>query len=132
MTNLKVTPCRQQQKNAIQGWCDVPLAEEGKKEATEAGKLLAAAGFRFDVAYASVLKRACTSLHRLLDGSGQPYIPIKTDWRLNERWAKSRCTFTYNGNIVPPGGGGGGYDRLIIVTSSVPRMAGLLVLSVGY
>ena len=64
----------------------MPLTEEGQQEALEAGKLLAAAGFRFDVAHASVLKRACTSLHRLLDGSGQPYVPIKTSWRLNERW----------------------------------------------
>lgn len=63
----------------------MPLTEEGQQEALEAGKLLAAAGFRFDVAHASVLKRACTSLHRLLDGSGQPYVPIKTSWRLNER-----------------------------------------------
>ncbi|CAM9844664.1 unnamed protein product [Scytosiphon promiscuus] len=70
---------------SARGWCDVPLTEEGKQEALEAGKLLAAAGFRFDVAHASVLKRACTSLHRLLDGSGQPYVPIKTSWRLNER-----------------------------------------------
>lgn len=63
----------------------MPLAEEGKAEAYEAGKLLAAAGYRFDVGFASVLKRACTSLHRLLDGCGQPYIPIRTNWRLNER-----------------------------------------------
>lgn len=63
----------------------MPLAEEGKIEAFEAGKLLAAAGYRFDVAHSSVLKRACTSLHRLLDGCGQPYVPIKTNWRLNER-----------------------------------------------
>lgn len=68
-----------------QGWCDVPLTEEGKNEASEAGKLLAAAGYRFDVAHASVLKRACTSLHRLLEGCGQPFIPIKNHWRLNER-----------------------------------------------
>lgn len=77
----------------------MPLAEEGKQEALEAGKLLAAAGFRFDVAHASVLKRACTSLHRLLDGSGQPYIPIKTSWRLNERWVVGGVTWsicTYN------------------------------------
>lgn len=66
----------------------MPLTDEGKQEALEAGKLLAAAGFRFDVAHASVLKRACTSLHRLLDGSGQPYVPIKTSWRLNERWVR--------------------------------------------
>ncbi|CAM9720721.1 unnamed protein product [Ectocarpus sp. 4 AP-2014] len=71
--------------NIFTGWCDVPLTEEGRQEALEAGKLLAAAGFRFDVAHASVLKRACTSLHRLLDGCGQPYVPVKTSWRLNER-----------------------------------------------
>ncbi|CAM9309716.1 unnamed protein product [Choristocarpus tenellus] len=71
--------------NIFTGWCDVPLAEEGKVEAYEAGKLLAAAGYRFDIAHSSVLKRACISLHRLLDGCGQPYVPITTNWKLNER-----------------------------------------------
>ncbi|CAM9386546.1 unnamed protein product [Ectocarpus fasciculatus] len=71
--------------NIFTGWWDVPLTEQGRQEALEAGKLLAAAGFRFDVAHASVLKRAGSSLHQLLDGCDQPYIPVKTSWRLNER-----------------------------------------------
>ncbi|CAN0215995.1 unnamed protein product [Ectocarpus sp. 6 AP-2014] len=72
--------------NIFTGWWDVPLTDQGRQEALEAGKLLAAAGFRFDVAHASVLKRAGSSLHHLLDGCDQPYIPVKTSWRLNERW----------------------------------------------
>ncbi|CAM9533242.1 unnamed protein product, partial [Ectocarpus sp. 4 AP-2014] len=71
--------------NNEQGWWDVPLTEQGRQEALEAGKLLAVAGFRFDVAHASVLRRAGSSLHHLLDGCDQPYIPVKTSWRLNER-----------------------------------------------
>ncbi|KAG5181644.1 histidine phosphatase superfamily [Tribonema minus] len=67
------------------GWCDCPLSEEGMEEAAESGRLLAAAGLKFDVAHTSVLKRACTSLHRMLEGAAQPWVPIKTSWMLNER-----------------------------------------------
>ncbi|CAM9219728.1 unnamed protein product [Chrysoparadoxa australica] len=88
------------------GWFDIGLAPEGKEECLEAGRLLAGAGFRFDVAHASVLQRACTSLHKILEGSEQPWVPIKTHWRLNERhygnlqgWNKEK-TLQRLGDIV--------------------------------
>jgi hypothetical protein len=68
------------------GWCDVNLSKEGEEECLQAGRLLASAGLQFDVAHTSVLKRACLSLHRLLEGSSQTHIPlIRTHWKLNER-----------------------------------------------
>ncbi len=45
-------------ENRFTGWVDVPLSDAGIEEAKNAGKLLKEAGFEFDVAYTSVLKRA--------------------------------------------------------------------------
>ena len=42
-------------------------------------------GFTFDVAYTSVLKRAIRTLWLALDEMDMMYLPIKNDWRLNER-----------------------------------------------
>jgi 2,3-bisphosphoglycerate-dependent phosphoglycerate mutase len=42
-------------ENKFTGWTDVPLSENGVKEAKEAGKLLKKDGYTFDVAYSSVL-----------------------------------------------------------------------------
>jgi len=51
----------------------------------EAGKALAEAGYEFDVAYTSVLKRAITTLDGCLSAIGQEWLPVKKCWRLNER-----------------------------------------------
>lgn len=67
------------------GWADPDLTEAGIQEAEKAGRLLDDRGFRFDVAYCSVLKRSRTTLDRMLEVMGQQSIPIKEDWRLNER-----------------------------------------------
>src|SRR5580765_6066954 len=39
------------QENRFTGWTDVDLAEQGNKEAAEAGRLLKEGGYVFDVAY---------------------------------------------------------------------------------
>ena len=39
------------------GWSDVPLTAKGEAEATRAGQALKQAGFEFDLAYSSLLKR---------------------------------------------------------------------------
>ncbi|MDO7731231.1 MAG: 2,3-bisphosphoglycerate-dependent phosphoglycerate mutase, partial [Burkholderiaceae bacterium] len=49
-------------ENRFTGWTDVPLTETGIAQAKEAGRLLSAEGFDFDVAYTSVLKRATHTL----------------------------------------------------------------------
>jgi 2,3-bisphosphoglycerate-dependent phosphoglycerate mutase len=43
------------------------------------------AGFDFDVAYTSVLKRAIHTLWHALDGLDRTWLPVTQDWRLNER-----------------------------------------------
>lgn len=72
-------------ENRFTGWTDVDLTENGRMEAIRAGKLLKEAGFKFDVAFTSVLKRAVRTLWGVLDEMDQMYIPVHPDWRLNER-----------------------------------------------
>ncbi|HWQ47136.1 MAG TPA: 2,3-diphosphoglycerate-dependent phosphoglycerate mutase, partial [Longilinea sp.] len=72
-------------ENRFTGWTDVDLSEKGLEEAHQAGKLLKQAGFVFDVAFTSVLKRAIRTLWIALDELDQMYIPVINTWRLNER-----------------------------------------------
>ena len=72
-------------ENRFTGWTDVPLTETGVQQAREAGRLLAAQGWAFDVAYTSVLKRAIWTLWHSLDAMERTWLPIVNDWRLNER-----------------------------------------------
>jgi 2,3-bisphosphoglycerate-dependent phosphoglycerate mutase len=72
-------------ENRFTGWTDVDLTAKGVAEAKSAGQVLKEAGFHFDLAYTSVLKRAIRTLWLTLDEMDQMYIPIKNDWRLNER-----------------------------------------------
>ena len=72
-------------ENRFTGWTDVDLSEKGFKEAQEAGRVLKAEGYTFDLAYTSVLKRAIRTLWLTLDGMDLMWIPVIRDWRLNER-----------------------------------------------
>ena len=72
-------------ENKFTGWTDVELSDQGIKEAKEAGKVLKEKGFKFDVAYTSVLKRANDTLMYILEELGENSIPVKKSWRLNER-----------------------------------------------
>jgi len=67
------------------GWTDVDLTEQGIEEAKKAGQNLKKAGFSFDVAFCSVLKRAMETLSIALDEMGVENLPINYSWRLNER-----------------------------------------------
>ncbi|MFZ9511520.1 MAG: 2,3-bisphosphoglycerate-dependent phosphoglycerate mutase, partial [Burkholderiaceae bacterium] len=49
-------------ENRFTGWTDVPLTDTGVVQARQAGELLKAQGYDFDVAYTSVLKRAIWTL----------------------------------------------------------------------
>ena len=73
------------QENRFTGWIDVDLTEKGRNEAREAGRLMAAEKFEFDVAYTSVLKRAIRTLSIALDEMNMLWIPVQKSWRLNER-----------------------------------------------
>jgi len=72
-------------ENRFTGWTDVDLTEKGVAEAKSAGRVLKEAGFTFDVAYTSVLKRAIRTLWLAMDEMDAMYLPVKNDWRLNER-----------------------------------------------
>ena len=67
------------------GWTDVDLSEKGIAEAKEAGIALKEAGYTFDVAFTSVLKRAIRTLWLALDEMDLMWIPVYRYWRLNER-----------------------------------------------
>jgi len=71
--------------NRFTGWTDVDLTEKGMAEAKQAGKLLKDAGFTFDLAYTSVLKRAIRTLWGTLDEMDLMWLPVVHEWRLNER-----------------------------------------------
>jgi 2,3-bisphosphoglycerate-dependent phosphoglycerate mutase len=73
------------QENRFTGWTDVGLTDKGLAEAKMAGQLMNEAGFAFDVAYTSVLKRAIKTLWLALEGMDRMWIPIHHSWRLNER-----------------------------------------------
>jgi len=73
------------QENRFTGWTDVELTEKGRAEAKQAGLLLKDAGFAFDIAYTSVLRRAIRTLWSVLDELDRMWIPVEHSWRLNER-----------------------------------------------
>lgn len=72
-------------ENRFTGWIDVDITEKGAAEARDAGRRLKAAGIHFDIAYTSVLKRAIRTLWHVQDAMDLMWIPVKNDWRLNER-----------------------------------------------
>jgi len=73
------------QENRFTGWTDVGLTEKGLAEAKAAGQLLKKEGYRFDLAFTSVLKRANKTLVSVLDEMDLLWIPVQHSWRLNER-----------------------------------------------
>ncbi|HYZ00441.1 MAG TPA: 2,3-diphosphoglycerate-dependent phosphoglycerate mutase, partial [Candidatus Binatia bacterium] len=66
-------------------WTDVELTPLGVQQAKESGRLLKAEGYEFDIAYTSVLKRAIWTLWHALDEMDRTWLPVRNDWRLNER-----------------------------------------------
>ena len=72
-------------ENRFTGWTDVDLTDKGREEAAEAGRLMKAEGYEFDIAYTSVLKRALRTLWIGLDEMDRLWIPVEKSWHLNER-----------------------------------------------
>ncbi len=86
----KLVLCRHGQstwnrENLFTGWKDVELSDQGLAEARDAGRQLAGLGFRFDIAFTSVLKRAIRTLWLIMDETDLMWVPVIRDWRLNER-----------------------------------------------
>ncbi|MDO9167360.1 MAG: 2,3-diphosphoglycerate-dependent phosphoglycerate mutase [Rhodoferax sp.] len=71
--------------NRFTGWTDVDLTPTGIEQAKNAGRLLKAENYEFDVAYTSVLKRATRTLWHVLDEMDRTWLPVVNSWRLNER-----------------------------------------------
>ncbi|HET6316826.1 MAG TPA: 2,3-diphosphoglycerate-dependent phosphoglycerate mutase [Chloroflexota bacterium] len=72
-------------ENRFTGWTDVPLTATGVEQARQSGRLLKEAGYEFDVAYTSVLKRAIWTLWHALDELDRTWLPVVNAWQLNER-----------------------------------------------
>ena len=71
--------------NRFTGWTDVALSQGGIQEAHRAGHLLRAAGYVFDEAHTSVLKRAIQTLWIAMEELDMMWLPVCRSWRLNER-----------------------------------------------
>jgi len=72
-------------ENRFTGWTDVDLTDTGVAQAKQAGQLLKADGYDFDVCYTSVLKRAIRTLWHTLDEMDRTWLPVQKCWQLNER-----------------------------------------------
>jgi len=71
--------------NRFTGWADAGLTPDGEREARRAGRRLADAGYIFDEAHASLLRRTHRTLDIVLEELGTSSIPRHHSWRLNER-----------------------------------------------
>jgi 2,3-bisphosphoglycerate-dependent phosphoglycerate mutase len=72
-------------KDLFTGWVDVPLSAQGEQEARRGGELMAGTGLLPDVVHTSVLRRATATAEIALDACDRHWIPVRRDWRLNER-----------------------------------------------
>ena len=71
--------------NLFTGWVDVALTEKGVGEASRGGRLLREHDLLPDVLHTSLLRRAISTAHLALDAADRLWIPVRRDWRLNER-----------------------------------------------
>ncbi len=72
-------------ENRFTGWADVDLTPKGTEQARLAGENLKKAGYEFDVAYTSVLRRAIRTLWHIQETMDLMWLPVVHSWRLNER-----------------------------------------------
>ena len=72
-------------ENRFTGWVDVDLTAQGEAEARQSGDLLKASGVPFDGVHTSVLTRAIRTANLLLERADLNWLPLRKDWRLNER-----------------------------------------------
>lgn len=71
--------------NIFTGWSDVPLTAKGRKQAQQAGEIVAQTGIRFEALHTSMLQRAIVTANIVLECIDQLEIPEYKSWRLNER-----------------------------------------------
>ena len=71
--------------NLFTGWWDAALTPLGESQAWEAGRLMAEAGIQPDLLHTSLQTRAIHTAELALRQMGRSWIPVRRDWRLNER-----------------------------------------------
>ena len=72
--------------NLFTGWTDVDLTPLGEAEARSAGELLALEpDLDLRVLHTSVLTRAIRTAEITLHAAGRSWLPVRRNWRLNER-----------------------------------------------
>jgi 2,3-bisphosphoglycerate-dependent phosphoglycerate mutase len=73
-------------KNLFTGWVDVDLSAAGEAEARAGGDLLAETeDLDLRILHTSVLTRAIRTAELALAAAGRSWLPVRRDWRLNER-----------------------------------------------
>ena len=72
-------------ENRFTGWTDVPLSDQGRKEAREAGLKILKEGLMPGYCFTSYLQRAIHTLWIALDAMDRSWLPVVKDWHLNER-----------------------------------------------
>jgi 2,3-bisphosphoglycerate-dependent phosphoglycerate mutase len=73
-------------ENLFTGWVDVDLSELGRAEARAGGVLLAQQpGLDLRILHTSLLTRAIHTAELALSAAGRSWLPVRRDWRLNER-----------------------------------------------
>ncbi len=73
-------------ENLFTGWVDVDLTPAGEAEARAGGELLAATDdLDLRILHTSVLTRAIRTAELALAAAGRSWLPVRRDWRLNER-----------------------------------------------
>ena len=72
-------------RNLFTGWWDSDLTELGQHQALEGGRLMLERDIRPDVLHTSLQTRAIRTAELALWAMGRSWIPVRRDWRLNER-----------------------------------------------
>jgi 2,3-bisphosphoglycerate-dependent phosphoglycerate mutase len=73
-------------ENLFTGWVDVDLTPAGEAEARAGGDLLAGTdGLDLRRLHTSLLTRAIRTAELALAAAGRSWLPVRRDWRLNER-----------------------------------------------
>lgn len=72
-------------ENRFTGWQNVSLSKKGVEESLDAGRRLKEQGFKFDVCFTSVLKRAINCFNYIAEEMDIHHIPVHKSYRLNER-----------------------------------------------
>lgn len=72
-------------ENRFTGWWDVDLTAQGVAEAAAAGVTMLEEAIRPDVVHTSLQRRAIRTANLTLDTMDRSWLPVRRDWRLNER-----------------------------------------------